>query len=453
MDRGNIFSGGAFRVTVYATLILAIVFLLTAVSGYVYLQDEQFEQSRDRGKPVIELFQQIYADGGDAAVLAHLAQVSSWARPTSKLLGVYHETGEIIGGAYHLIVKPQDWHVRSVVTNQDTGTAEEFYLTSVSIGSHTFVIGEAIAPLQRVETIFIRTLMFIGTFLSLAFVALGYLTSRSVQVKLEHMDQALGKFAGGNIDIRLPVSNSNDQIDRVSSTMNRQLDRLARLMADTKTSATAIAHDLKRPLAHVMLGVEHALSEAEKGNSTQATLEDIQVELSKLNSVFETILRISHIDAGHGLRPFAKIDLIAIAADLTETFEVVAEESRQSMHFFRPQAPHLMVVGDAGMIIQLVANLLQNAITHGAAGNRITLALKDEAKSVALEITDTGPGIPEADCARVFDAFFRAEVSRSTQGNGLGLTLVKSIADRHGATIILEDNAPGLRVIVRFPKA
>ena len=102
------------------------------------------------------------------------------------------------------------------------------------------------------------------------------------------------------------------------------------------------------------------------------------------------------------------------------------------------------------MVTQMLANLLQNAVTHGQDGNQITLRLSNSPQGPAIEVADTGPGIAPDDQARVFDPFFRAEEARSTAGNGLGLTLVKSVADRHGATITLSDNAPGLRVRVVF---
>jgi signal transduction histidine kinase len=147
------------------------------------------------------------------------------------------------------------------------------------------------------------------------------------------------------------------------------------------------------------------------------------------------------------------VDLVALVKDLAETFEVVAEESGQSFKLVLPEGDTLFQRGDLGMLTQMLANLLQNAVNHGPPGNCICLALLDDPAGPILEVSDTGPGIPEADRARVFDAFYRAELSRSTPGNGLGLTLVKSVADRHGARITLSDNAPGLRLSVQFPRS
>lgn len=450
MDRGNIFSGGAFRVTVYATSTLLTVFLLTGIVGYRYLQQAQYEHARNWAQPVIGMFQNLYAQGGDAAVAERVQHMAEWQDPASRLLSVYRESGDVIGGAFKLRIAPQSWHVRSIVTEEDSGQSSEYYLQSVKIGTHTFVVGEDLTPLVRIEAIFIRTLMIIGSFLAACFVALGYFASRSIQVKLEHMGRALRRFADGDTAIRLPVTTANDQIDRVAQTMNGQLERVSTLLFETQASATSIAHDLKRPLGRAVLSVERAFDAAERGEAPQAALEDVQAELSNLNAVFEAILRISRIDAGHGARLRDDIDLVALVKDLAETFEVVAEESGQSFKLVLPEGGTLFQRGDLGMLTQMLANLLQNAVNHGPPGNSICLALLDDPAGPILEVSDTGPGIPEADRTRIFDAFYRAELSRSTPGNGLGLTLVKSVADRHGARITISDNAPGLRLSVQF---
>ena len=103
------------------------------------------------------------------------------------------------------------------------------------------------------------------------------------------------------------------------------------------------------------------------------------------------------------------------------------------------------------MIRQMVANLIQNAISHSGPGNRTEIAARGHDGACVLEIADRGPGIPEAERARVFDLFYRGNESRTGNGNGLGLALVRAIAERHAIAITLSDNAPGLRVTLGFP--
>ena len=106
------------------------------------------------------------------------------------------------------------------------------------------------------------------------------------------------------------------------------------------------------------------------------------------------------------------------------------------------------------MIAQLVANLVQNAITHAGPNARIELsAITGPAGGVTLTVADNGKGMPPDDRKRAFEAFFRGDQSRSTEGTGLGLALVRAIAQHHGATVTLGDNDPGLKVEVLFPGA
>ena len=109
--------------------------------------------------------------------------------------------------------------------------------------------------------------------------------------------------------------------------------------------------------------------------------------------------------------------------------------------------------GDRELILQMVANLVENAIQHMPPGGVITLELKVESGRPVLIVRDTGPGIPRAERDRVFRRFYRLEQHRTTPGNGLGLALVKAVVDLHGAKITLADNTPGLRVEVSFPAA
>jgi signal transduction histidine kinase len=113
-------------------------------------------------------------------------------------------------------------------------------------------------------------------------------------------------------------------------------------------------------------------------------------------------------------------------------------------------AEGLKISGDEELMIQMIANLLENAIKHTPPGASLQVNLKKTNKGLVAEIADDGDGIPEKERHRVFERFYRLERSRTTPGNGLGLALVAAIADLHGAFITLEDNRPGLRVRLRF---
>jgi signal transduction histidine kinase len=138
-------------------------------------------------------------------------------------------------------------------------------------------------------------------------------------------------------------------------------------------------------------------------------------------------------------------------ATVLEVYEPLAEEKSQALT--SRVEPRLMLRGDRELLTQLMANLVQNALRHTPAQSRITVEARQGEGAAEVTIADDGPGIPAGEHERVFQRFYRLEASRSTPGSGLGLSLVGAIAQLHGITIALSDNAPGLRVLLRFPRA
>ena len=133
---------------------------------------------------------------------------------------------------------------------------------------------------------------------------------------------------------------------------------------------------------------------------------------------------------------------------MIEVYQPMAEEKKQR---FTPDiASGLRVRGDRELLAQMVANIIENAMKHSPAGASIDLVTIESPGAITVAVTDSGPGIPTEERARVFQRFYRLENSRSTPGSGLGLSLVEAIAALHQVHVELSDNSPGLRVVLRF---
>ena len=221
------------------------------------------------------------------------------------------------------------------------------------------------------------------------------------------------------------------------------------MMQATRRASSAVAHDLRKPLARVSMLLERGLARAEAGEDVRAELEDGLTGLGKLSTIIATILRIARIES-HDIGQFRRFDLRGLLDEIAETYAPVAEDAAQRLIYARPPAP-VTLPGDADMIAQLAINLIQNAITHAGDGAEIRVQAESRDGAVVLTVSDTGPGIPADLRARVFEPLYRADAARTKDGNGLGLALVRAIADRHGATVTLADARPGLRVSVAFP--
>ncbi|MCU0946548.1 MAG: ATP-binding protein [Rubritepida sp.] len=266
---------------------------------------------------------------------------------------------------------------------------------------------------------------------------------------------ALG-IAGGDLSARVPLAGSGDEFDRLGATMNTMLDRIAALMAGVRGVSDAIAHDLRTPIARARAKLEEALATATTEEALRAAIEEGIHDLDNITRIFRALLRIAEAEAGARRAAFAPLDLPEVLRDAAEFYEAMAESHGQHLESALPE--HLRLVGDRDLLLQAVANLLDNAIKFTPAGGTVRLDARADEAGVAIRVSDSGPGLSDADKARAMERFFRADASRGTPGSGLGLSLVRAVAQLHGGEVVLEDavpgaSPPGLAVVIRLPPA
>ncbi|MGH8088839.1 MAG: sensor histidine kinase [Stenotrophomonas sp.] len=173
------------------------------------------------------------------------------------------------------------------------------------------------------------------------------------------------------------------------------------------------------------------------------------VDIDAILATFSALLRIAQIEGGKRRANFAAIDLAEVIDTVAEIYQPAIEDRGQTLTLLA--AAPVRIAGDRELLTQMVANLVENATRHSPPGATIILEAMHRGERACLVVADTGPGIPHDAHAAVLTRFYRLDVSRSTPGNGLGLSLVKAVAELHGATMELGDNHPGLRVTLDFP--
>ena len=272
-------------------------------------------------------------------------------------------------------------------------------------------------------------------------VAVGYLR------RIEEVNRAIRSIMDGDLAQRVPTRGARDEMEHLAANLNAMLDRIQALMESLKRVSDDIAHDLRTPLSRLRQRLESARSSARSG-AHSPVIEQSIAEVDAILDTFTALLRIAQIESGTRRAAFARVNLSHVLASVVETYAAVAEDRGHRMH--ARIAPSAVVHGDRELILQMVANLIENAIQHMAPGGEITLELSEEARVPVLQVRDTGPGIPAAERAKVFRRFYRLEQNRTTPGNGLGLALVKAVVELHGASIELGENNPGLCVTIRF---
>jgi signal transduction histidine kinase len=249
---------------------------------------------------------------------------------------------------------------------------------------------------------------------------------------------------------RIPLRGTRDEWDELAANLNSMLDRIEALMGEVRQFTDNVAHDLRTPLTRMRARLEKAHAGRRDAEGGQALIGDTIADLDAVLGMFTSLTRISQIEATDRTAAFRAVDLTDIAREVVELFDAAAEDKGGQVEAVGDRG--ITVTGDRDLLFDAVANLVDNAIKHGRAAGRVTVAVRKRDRGVVISVADDGPGIPADECNRVFKRFYRLERSRRTPGNGLGLSLVAAVARLHGAQIEMRDNAPGLEFQLWFPQ-
>jgi signal transduction histidine kinase len=278
----------------------------------------------------------------------------------------------------------------------------------------------------------------------------GLIVSRSFLSRTDAIARTCRAIMAGNLTTRIPVRGTQDELDRLSQTINAMLDRIAGLMENVRQVTNDIAHDLRTPVTHLRHRLEHARLHATEPAEYDKALEAALTTSDEILALFAALLRIAQIEGGARRAGFATIDLPELLSHLRDMFGPVADDAKHVLTL-KPSGP-AAIRGDRELLVQLFSNLIENAIVHTPAGTHIEIALQRDENSTRISVSDDGPGVPPEEHAELFRPLYRREASRSRPGHGLGLALVQAIADLHEAKI---ETAPsgGLSITVAFPRA
>lgn len=449
MDRADILAGPAFRAVLRSVLAFVVVLAIGAFQAVRYVEDALMEEARQRVDELHHGLLDLDEIDNEVQLTALVETLATRAAGETLAYALYRPDRTLLAGNMDVFLPPETWTVRTLLDVEGKTGREEYLLHSSTVAGRIFVSGLNLSFVETAVLGMIRGFAIAGFLVVIAMVAIGYVMSRRSQTKFEEIEHVLERVASGEASARIGIVDAVDQIDRISQKIDAQLAKLEAVMQGTRRASAAVAHDLRKPLARVSLILERALARAEAGEDVRGEIEDGLAGLGKLNAIVSTVLRIARIE-GHDIGNFQTFDLRALLDEVAETYEALAEDAGSTLIYARPPDA-VEMTGDPDMIAQLVINLIQNAITHAGHGARITLDAARQGRVVTLTVSDTGPGIPEDQREHVFEPMYRGDAARTDDGTGLGLALVKAIADRHGADIRLEDARPGLRVVTSFP--
>lgn len=306
-------------------------------------------------------------------------------------------------------------------------------------------IGRNVDSLRELRHAVVRALAWgslSGLMLSLV---VGGLTGWRAQQQLRAMQQSVTRIIEGNLQERLPVTGrSGDQLNQLVGSVNRMLDDMVQDIIELENTNQNIAHDLRTPLTHVRLRLEQAYLGAQSYAELKDMVERAIAGLDHALVVISALLRIGQIDRGQIRHQFHDFVVAEALEEIIDLYAPLAEDKMIDLAVTVDKT--LLVHGDRPLVQEAIANVLDNALKFSPAGGRVAVEAILRGGRPVIRITDNGPGISAEDRHRVTRPAYRGPQTANIPGNGLGLTLVDSIARLHGFQLVIGDAACGCRI-------
>jgi signal transduction histidine kinase len=439
----RVFRTSSFRLTLLYAALTGVSYLL--LFGVVSWSTAYFMQRQIDASVAGELTEiQAGAQSGDLQQLREVVRALNSRSPDYFYL-LQDAAGEVLAGnlpATDPVPGVRQWPGRAGERRRAFSGIRGRGL-QVGEGAYLFV-GLSTAQLHEMQHVVERAFLWGLSLAMLLAMAGGAAMSLSVLRRIEAVSQTSRDIVSGDLQRRIPDRGSGDEFDHLAASLNAMLNRIQTLMEGLRQVSNDIAHDLRTPLTRLRQRLELAQRHGDSGAVLGQALHDIDSILE----TFGALLRIAQIEGGARKSGFTELDLGELLRTVTEVYQPSLEEKNQTLVL--AIEPELRVKGDRELLTQMFANLLENAVRHSPPNARVDLSAQRRGEVIEVTIADNGPGIPAEFRRKVLQRFFRLEASRSTPGNGLGLSLADAVARLHDSELILSDHDPGLRASVRL---
>lgn len=391
-----------------------------------------------------------YSSGGNTELAEAIAKREAADPRDLSAYGVFSATGVRLYGSIDAKMPRlgfADIAIRDHQGRPDIGRSLGVQLK----GGERLIVATDLEPVEQVDktilTIFAAG--FAGVIMlgfAAALVLGGYLRRR-----LEKLSLSAAAIIAGDISHRMPVSRRSDEFDRLAGSLNAMLERNESLLNNLRQVSGDVAHDLRTPLTRLRNQLDAGQQAVEPGTKGGAIISGAIEKVDEILALFAAILRISEIEGGQLAHRFEKVDLSELVNEIAESYAPAIEDQGRTLVWAVEAGITASV--DRDLIAQALVNLVENAQRHTPAGSAIAIELRELSSDIALlTVADDGPGVAEADWARITKRFVRLDRSRSTSGYGLGLNLVAAVARMHGGNLTFADNGPGLAASITIPK-
>lgn len=394
------------------------------------------------------------ASQGDRQDLIEQTTALSGSVGDGSLIAVFADakTGESVGNAKvsRMPIGAAELTTGTDVTLKQSSDdpPDSYFVYSVVTPLGTVLVGKDDGPLIENQHILLTTMGWgLGLALVLA-ILLALAIARFNEQRIARIGRALDGVAGGNFEDRIgPMG--RDDLGHLATVVDQTLDKLVSGIEAIRRVSTDVAHDLRAPLGRLRIRLEPLALSTELPQNARVEVGSALADIDAISATFAAILRLARMESGAIKLMTEEVDLCQLLNDVCELFNSTAD-GRFSISL-NTTARRLVYPCDKELFTQAVVNLVHNSVCHGLADVHIEVGLESDPDGVVVSVADNGPGILEQDRKRALKRFVQLDPSRSTQGTGLGLSLVVAIVELHGGRVELTDNSPGLFVSIRLP--
>lgn len=446
----ELFRSTPFRLAVAFSGLFVIAVFIAGLIAYEFVQDNLRERLDRNIKETFQFIAQSYGTGDIEDLIATVQSFSAATQKFDRVFYLADANGKQLAGNAGKAPLAAGLADASAV---DLGVnAENAYrIFRGDVAGNTLIIAQSYGDTEELRAVALTSFFWAGGIAMVIALGAGIILAGAVGARLQSISNTMALVGQGNLKARISLSGHKDDVDAMATQINTALDRLAALVEGMRQVSMDIAHDLKTPLNRLSITVESAIEKAGRGEDISNDLMQAQEETQQINTTFDALLRIAQLEAGARRDRFGTVDISGVLDVLAEVYAEVARDGGHTLTYACALGPDDTIFGDRDLLTQMCANLIENAIRHGGDAAQIEIAAQRDGDQIAICVSDTGPGIPVAERSKVFQRLYRLEKSRTTLGTGLGLSLVKAIADLHHGVITLSDNHPGLRVRIAVP--
>lgn len=451
MRLGQLLKSASFKLAAAYVGLFSISVGILAGLIYFFATAELQREVRTRIVAELTALREEYTRGGTPQLLQAIAE-----RQRGRLIGgldyaLYDAKGRRLFGTLPNTPCTSGWVTFTGPPDGDEpeGEMEKLgvFVTPLTHG-YCLLIGDDITKVAEFGSLILRSFGWVFLLTVMMAVAGGIFLSSGVLRRIEAIGRTAEAIIEGDMTRRIPRRDAPDDLDRLAATLNRMLDRMTGLMESLRHVSNDVAHDLRTPLGRLRNSLEEARDTKSSPDEFRAAIDRAVSEVDGILDTFGAILRIAQIESGSRRSGFQRLLLSDLVVDVCETFAPSLEDAGKILR--TEIQPGLWIQGDRELLVQALANLLENAIAHTPAGAIVTVSLKQSEASIDLDVADNGQGVSEAERSAIFKRFYRVEKSRAAAGSGLGLSIVAAVAELHAAKLTANDNHPGLRIEMTF---